>query len=137
MNILFVCTGNTCRSPMAEYLARKYYNSNTYFSAGLSALSGQSASSDAINAMKSYDIDLSSHTAQELSFELTQKCDYIVPMTSSHKHTLLMLGIDKNKILSFCEEISDPYMCDETVYLNCAKQIKKNLDMLFGENNDN
>lgn len=137
MKYLFVCTGNTCRSPMAEHLARKFYPQNEYFSAGIYANDLQSASSGSINAMKHFDIDLSSHKSIPLSPELALECDYIVPMTSSHKQTLLALGIDQSKILSFADEISDPYMCDDKVYLNCAKQIKHNLDKLFGENDGN
>ena len=58
-------------------------------------------------------------------------------MTFSHKQALLNLGLKEDKILMFSEEISDPFMCSDEVYLECANQIKQNLDKLFGENDDN
>lgn len=137
MKYLFVCSGNTCRSPMAEHLSRKFYPNNEYSSAGIYAVESQDASLGAVSAMCKFDIDLSCHKSKALSPLLLNKYDYIVPMTFSHKQALLNLGLKEDKILMFSEEISDPFMCSDEVYLECANQIKQNLDKLFGENDDN
>lgn len=137
MKILFICTGNTCRSPMAEAIAKTIFKEHEFSSAGLAAMQGSPASDGALNAMKNMNIDISSHQAKQLNFSMVDQCDFIVPMTNQHKYILISNGIPIEKIKMFKDEISDPYMMDYTVYQACAEQIKENLISLMGELNVN
>ena len=90
--ILFVCTGNTCRSAMAEGMFKKIlrertedYSKFNVISAGISALPGMSPTSEAISVMFEQGIDISQYHAQELQEELIKKADLILVMTNEHK----------------------------------------------------
>lgn len=89
MNILFVCTGNTCRSPMAEGLFKEMLKKNNIEginvgSAGISVFPGDHANEKAIEALKEKGIDIRDHRARQLSDEM-MKVDLILTMTSYHK----------------------------------------------------
>ncbi len=90
--VLFVCTGNTCRSPMAEALFRYRMGESSEWeaaSAGVYAANGYPASENAILAMQELGIDLSSHQSQMLTAELVENATLIIAMTSSHRDYLL------------------------------------------------
>ena len=85
--ILFVCTGNVCRSPMAEGLLRHMLrgrNDIQVTSAGLGALEGVGATGAAIEVMAELGIDISSHVSQSLGSELVRQADFILTMTRQH-----------------------------------------------------
>src|ERR1017187_3932214 len=85
--ILFVCTGNVCRSPMAEGLLRHMLrgrNDVQVASAGLGALEGVGATDVAINVMTELGIDISSHVSHALGGELVRQADFILTMTRQH-----------------------------------------------------
>ena len=85
MNILFVCTGNTCRSAMAAAIMDKIAVENDLDvfieSAGIFAEDGQGASENAIKALMKYGIDLSGHRTQPVTEDLIKQCDLILTMT--------------------------------------------------------
>lgn len=90
--VLFVCTGNTCRSPMAKALARQWQGGNPEWevdSAGASAVPGQRASEGAIRVMEEKKLDLSGHRSQPLTQALIDAADLVVVMTDSHKSSVL------------------------------------------------
>lgn len=89
--VLFVCTGNTCRSPMAEHLFRKWAGSRTEWesaSAGVAAMDGQPASAGAMRALAEKDLDLSAHRSRMLTGALIDEADLVVVMTQSHKQVV-------------------------------------------------
>ncbi|MEI8121365.1 MAG: L-threonylcarbamoyladenylate synthase [bacterium] len=87
--ILFVCTGNTCRSPMAEHLFRKWIGRESGWearSSGVAALDGQPASAGAIQALAGIKLDLSSHRSRLLTQAHIDDADLIVVMTQAHQN---------------------------------------------------
>lgn len=132
MNILFVCTGNTCRSPMAAVLMNKIAEERNLDiqteSAGIFASCGTGATYEAAEVVKTYyDADLSKHRSKGISQELFDASDLILTMTKEQK---LFFGNNK-KVYTICEyagldyEISDPYGGDIEVYKKTAEQIYK------------
>src|SRR5699024_1853761 len=89
MNILFICTGNTCRSPMAEALIKNKYPDVHVQSAGIYANGGERASRSTIEVLKEQGIKLN-HISQPVTESLLHWADLILTMTSSHKQALML-----------------------------------------------
>lgn len=94
MVVLFVCTGNTCRSPMAELflraeLAKRGLSQITVRSAGLAAFANDTISANAAAVMAEYGIDASAFRSTGLTAELIDSCDLIFTMTSSHRQSIV------------------------------------------------
>ena len=99
MRVLFVCTGNTCRSPMAESIATRMAAERalgdvTFSSAGTSAWDGAPASDGALLVAMERGLDLSQHRARMLSRELVAESDLILVMSPHHRDRALVLGGD-------------------------------------------
>jgi glycine hydroxymethyltransferase len=143
--VLFVCTGNVCRSPMAEGIFRQSVRSRGDYrvvSAGLGAMEGQPPSPYAVQAVKELGIDISALRSRMLTAELVQQADYIFGMTHSHLDTVAMLypqAAEKSFLLrefdetlgSFEKDISDPIGGSYDVYLNCRDQIEQGIASLL------
>lgn len=80
MNILLLCTGNLCRSPMAEGLLRAYLPAHELFSAGLSAVQGAPVDPLAVALMRQLDIDISGHRARLVAHWMMQEADLVLAM---------------------------------------------------------
>ncbi len=136
MKILFVCTGNTCRSPMAEYFAKKYIQENELEefevnSAGINAVTGEKASSEAIEVMKEKGIDITGHKSKMLMEADLKESDRVFVMTSSHKEVIEdMYGYEEvytlKHFVQSCEDcdILDPYGYDIDKYRETRDEIE-------------
>ena len=82
-NILVVCVGNICRSPMAEFFLKQNHPNLNIESAGLSAMTGHSADDKAIACMDALNIDMRSHVAQQINAELIKKADLVLVMSKN------------------------------------------------------
>ena len=136
--ILFVCSGNTCRSPLAEGIAKKVFShserqSYDVFSAGSSALDGLPASSLAIEVAKENSIDLSDHQASLLGRSLVRDADLIVAMAASHRETIAIIepsALEYTYLLTdFCDvedgDIPDPIGMGKDIYTKTFSVIDK------------
>ncbi len=121
--ILFVCTGNTCRSPMAEYAMRSLIERERpgraeVLSAGIAAGNGFPATRYGVEAARMWDLDVSPHLSQLLSPQLIEKADLVVAMAPEHHRVITRLvpsAADKTFLLkSFPdnspdgEDVEDP-----------------------------
>ncbi len=142
--ILFVCTGNTCRSPMAEAIARKLIADKLgcrgdqledrgviVQSAGLSAMGGGPAAMEAMDVVASMGLDLSAHESQPLSGQMVRYADMIFPMTRSHRQAILSQwpeAAGRTELLAVDQtDIADPIGGPPDVYRRCADQLQAEL----------
>jgi glycine hydroxymethyltransferase len=137
--ILFICTGNVCRSPMAEGLFRRAVQGRGDFrvlSAGLGALDGQMPTQHSVTAMRELGIDISGQRSRMLTADLVRQADFIFGMTHSHMDTIALLyppAAEKTFLLrefdetldQFEKDISDPIGSPYDVYVHCRDQIEQ------------
>jgi len=127
--LIFVCTGNTCRSPMAEGIFRMHHGEQetglTVSSAGLFTMEGMPASGNAITAAKELGADLSAHRSRCLTPEMVQEARYLVCMTGTQYDTLCEQYPDcQDKIFTLLpDDISDPFGGDLETYRRAAAEI--------------
>ncbi len=145
-SILFVCTGNTCRSPLAEGIFTKMIASKDSFSissAGLHARDGLPASEKTVAILAKQGIDFSKFRSQSLRAEKVQEATHIFVMTKSHLQEILTLYPnirEKTFLLSegtTREDIDDPIGGTLDAYEQCAHAIEEALEriLLFIEKN--
>lgn len=131
--VYFICTGNTCRSPLAAglfraYLHKMYMDFVPVESAGLASSCGLPATDNAVLAAKALGVDISAHRSRALTqYDLTDDA-FFVCMTDSHVAALRMY-VPQNRLLVL--NVPDPYLGDETVYQLCANSIAQKLATVF------
>lgn len=135
MNIIFVCTGNTCRSPMAEAYALSIMPKHNFSSRGIMAYDGMPMSANAEAALTTLNIPHGEHFSKSITKEDIEKADLILTMSSSHKRALE--GFGEGKIFTLKEyalgergDIADPFGGDEQTYINCLEEIIGCIDSL-------
>jgi len=152
MNILFVCTGNTCRSSMAEgifkYLLEKSNIEDiSVSSAGISVFEGEASNKKAIDALIKKGIDIRDHKARQLTKNIVEESDLILTMTESHKAMILnAVAGCSDRVYTLKEfaciingenakgrnlDIADPFGLDYNSYERSAEEIKEQLNKII------
>ena len=138
-DILFICTGNICRSPMAEGLMAQALPSAQrdrweIASAGTHGLEGNRAEPHAVRAMRSFDIDISGHRARQVSADMIDRAKWVLVMEKTHQRWLERhLKIQTPEIYRLTDftehpmvrDIPDPYGGSLQTYLYCADLIRQ------------
>jgi protein-tyrosine phosphatase len=138
MEILFVCTGNTCRSPMAQGLAKLYLAEEfKIYSAGINAFEGEHISKNASEVLKKKKIDQGKHRAVRLTKKMLDSADYVFTMTKSQEVYLSNLYPEmRDKItalgswLGSEKEITDPWGGSLEVYHHCLLELDEMMEAL-------
>src|SRR5205823_5479759 len=139
--ILFVCTGNVCRSPMAEGIFRHAVKGRGDFrvlSAGVGAIEGQPPSAHAVQALAELGIDISQQRSRMLTAELVNQADFIFGMTHGHVDAINLLypqAAEKTFLLREFDEtldiyekdIPDPIGGSYDVYVSARDQIEQGI----------
>ena len=144
--IVFICTANVCRSPMAEKLFEKGLSESSskqnikVFSAGISAMDGDKASDNSITACKEIGLDLEDHRSSALTRATAENASAIFCMTESHRVLLHMyfelpedapIFLMREFLNQENKELPDPYGQSIEVYRKCRDEMKESIPSLL------
>lgn len=130
--ILIVCQGNTCRSPMAAAIASALLGFTAEVqSAGLETADGVPPANHAVTVMKEMGLDVSRHRSRSIRKQALASFDLIIAMTPNIASMLCTMGADSKKVLGL--NVSDPYGKSIEVYRATANEISDKLKQLFDQ----
>ncbi len=144
-NILFVCTGNTCRSPMAQAICNdiclKENKDIHASSAGVATVDGLGAHKNAIEAMRALGLDISEHKTRFLPNLKLNNYDLFVCMSYDHATLVKSLGVPENMVVVLEKPsedkydlgvgIADPFGSDINGYKKCAQDLREAISELI------
>ncbi len=127
MQILFVCSGNTCRSPMAECILKNKIKlagiSNVSVkSAGIQAIANEPISKNAFKALKLLGLKPYGYKSKQLTYKMLEKSDLVICMTDSHKRALLEFTDKAVTVKEYTglQDVPDPYGYDLGIYVKTS-----------------
>lgn len=145
-HVLFVCSGNTCRSPMAEALLRHLLREKgmpenvVVSSAGLAAVDGMPATEGARRALAAQGLNLDGHRSQPVTHQVVEPADLILAMETRHRSELKRRYPDKEGVIFTLKEyaghtgadldIQDPFGSDDEHYRQTALEIRQVLERI-------
>lgn len=135
MNVVFVCTGNTCRSPMCEgalkkIIAEKNIDNVECSSVGINASPGDPASNDAVIVCKEFGIDISKHRSRSIFSINIDTVDLFVAVTKSHADLIKRITDNKKEIYTM-QDVSDPFMQGIDAYRKCFIKLNTEVNLVW------